>query len=136
MGDIHVVVNYGAIHLLARSPKVQAAEARLAEQCAEDMRRLCPVGNPLSDPHPGALRESITVSHQGDGSYRIGPTLNYGKWVNDGSRPHEIRSHGPWPLRNRMTGQVFGPLVHHPGSIGRHFIEQAAASIDGERVRV
>jgi hypothetical protein len=136
MADVHVVINDSAIHLLARSPGVQAAEARLAAQVTETMRRLCPVGPRASDPHAGALRASVTASREADGSYRIGPSLAYGRWVNSGSRPHVIRSHGKWPLRNRMTGQVFGPVVHHPGTRGVHFIEAAAASIDGEDIRV
>jgi hypothetical protein len=42
-----------------------------------------------------------------------------------GTRPHIIRSHGPYPLRNRRTGQVFGPVVHHPGTQPRPFLRPA-----------
>src|SRR5215471_14542850 len=76
----------------------------------------------------GYLRNSVrieaipgTLEH--GGGYLIGPTAPYGKWVNNGTPPHIIRSTGPWPLRNRATGQVFGPVVHHPGTKGAHFIE-------------
>jgi hypothetical protein len=40
----------------------------------------------------------------------------YSAAVHEGSRPHIIQSKGPWPLRNKNTGQVFGRIVHHPGN--------------------
>ena len=81
----------------------------------------------------GYLRNSIGADRRGE-DILIGPHAGYGRYVNDGTRPHEIRSHGPWPLRNRASGQVFGPLVHHPGTVGSHFIERTAAEMDGTRV--
>lgn len=71
----------------------------------------------------GYLRNSIEARRVGTG-WHIGPTADYGLWVDQGSLPRIIRSHGPWPLRNRATGQVFGPLVHHPGYHGAHFIQR------------
>lgn len=79
----------------------------------------------------GNLRRSIRSFRLSDGGAIIGPTAWYAKYVNNATRPHEIRSHGPWPLRNRATGQVFGPVVHHPGTIGSHFIERTAATLNG-----
>jgi hypothetical protein len=46
-------------------------------------------------------------------------------FVLKGTRPHVIRSHGSWPLRNRKTGEVFGPVVHHPGFAGDPFLTRA-----------
>jgi hypothetical protein len=86
----------------------------------------------------GNLRRSITAVRAGD-AVLIGPDpakADYGQYVNDGTRRHDIRSTGPWPLRNRATGQVFGPLVHHPGTRGAHFIERTAQALDGQRERV
>ena len=71
----------------------------------------------------GYLRNSTEARRDGWG-FRIGPTADYGIWVDQGSRPHLIESHGPWPLRNRATGQVFGRVVHHPGYHGAHFIQR------------
>ena len=56
------------------------------------------------------------------------------EYVIKGTPAHEIRSHGPWPLRNRATGQVFGPRVHHPGTAANNFVERAVAEVAGERV--
>lgn len=39
-----------------------------------------------------------------------------GLFVEVGTRPHVIESHGDYPLRNRETGQVFGKRVNHPGT--------------------
>lgn len=84
----------------------------------------------------GYLRNSIHAYHQPDGSRIIGPTADYAPYVNDGTPPHAIDSHGPWPLRNRASGQVFGRHVLHPGHRPVHFIERAAESITGETVHV
>lgn len=82
----------------------------------------------------GYMRSSVRQDRQADGSIHIGPTASYSAFVNDGTRPHLIMSHGPWPLRNRASGQVFGRLVHHPGTRGVHFVERSARVIDGETV--
>lgn len=80
----------------------------------------------------GFLRNSIKAFRLADGSIIVGPTAPYSKFVNNDTRPHTIRSHGSWPLRNRATGQVFGPVVHHPGTRGAHFIEGAAQQLNGK----
>jgi hypothetical protein len=82
----------------------------------------------------GYLRSSIVRVRAPDGSWLIGPTAPYASYVNDGTPPHGIDSTGPWPLRNRASGQVFGPHVNHPGTAPAHFIERAAESIAGRRV--
>jgi hypothetical protein len=87
--------------------------------------------------HPsGYLRSSIHAFRQGDGSIIIGPTADYGEYVNDGTPPHEISSTGPWPLRNRASGQVFGRHVHHPGTRPVHFVERSLGILAGETVHV
>lgn len=78
----------------------------------------------------GYLRNSIEA-FPAPGGFDVGPTADYGRFVNDGTRPHVIRSHGPWPLRNRATGQVFGRTVHHPGTAPTYFVQRAAADLDG-----
>lgn len=78
----------------------------------------------------GYLRNSIEMFRV-PGGFDIGPTADYGRYVNQGTRPHIIRSHGPWPLRNRATGQVFGRTVHHPGTAPSYFVQRTAAEMDG-----
>jgi hypothetical protein len=79
----------------------------------------------------GYLRNSIHADRRGPTEIAVGPYASYGRYVNDGTRPHLIRSHGPWPLRNRATGQVFGPLVHHPGTRPVYFVQRAARDLGG-----
>ncbi len=88
----------------------------------------------------GYLRNSITIVPiplplWAGGGYLIGPTATYGKYVNDGTPPHIIRSRGTWPLRSRATGQVFGRVVHHPGTKGAFFVERAALELRGKVFR-
>jgi hypothetical protein len=46
----------------------------------------------------------------------------YPLFVEFGTPPHVIESTGPWPLRNPQTGQVFGRIVHHPGTSPQPFL--------------
>jgi hypothetical protein len=84
----------------------------------------------------GYLRSSIHAFREPDGSIIVGPTAPYAEYVNNGTPAHLIESTGPWPLRNRASGQVFGPVVHHPGTKAVHFIERAAESLGGQVIRV
>jgi hypothetical protein len=86
------------------------------ERVADWARRLCPVDT-------GRLRASIRVD--GEDVVCGGPGADYWPTVEFGSVPHIIRSHGPWPLRNRRTGQVFGRMVHHPGTPEQPFMRAA-----------
>jgi hypothetical protein len=83
----------------------------------------------------GFLRNSTRAYRQEDGSVLVGPAAPYAGYVNDGTPAHDINSTGTWPLRNRATGQVFGPHVHHPGTTGAHFTQQTAADLDGLVIR-
>jgi hypothetical protein len=128
---VRVVLNRASISLVPGQPGVQRVEAQVARELAAAMRRLCPVSEPGEFHRAGRLRDSIRARPTADGGWRVGPEVSYGRWVNNGAKPHIIRSHGTWPLRNRETGQVFGPVVHHPGNRGRHFIEEAGLTLDG-----
>lgn len=151
--------NDRAVHAIG-DPNANAALARelylLAARIHLNMKRLCPVspvvpvyargGRPVPGGRryagdfplrpSGHLRQSIKRYRLGDGSWIIGPTADYAEYVNSGTVPHEIRSHGPWPLRNRATGQVFGRIVHHPGTRGVHFVERAVETLPHESIRI
>jgi hypothetical protein len=51
--------------------------------------------------------------------------------VEVGTAAHIIRSKGPYPLRNRKTGQVFGPVVHHPGTDPQPYLRPALDDLRG-----
>lgn len=123
----------------------QAALDVAAALVVNEMKRLCPVskvqpvyatrgatvagGRRYAGDFPlrpsGYLRSSIRAIRMPDGSVRIGPTADYGRYVNDGTPPHGIDSTGTWPLRNRATGQVFGPHVNHPGTTATRFVQNS-----------
>jgi hypothetical protein len=83
----------------------------------KDAKRLCPVKT-------GHLRSTIHRFKAGDTWF---VTVGADYWINVEypTKPHIIRSHGPWPLRNFETGQVFGPIVHHPGTAAQPFMRPA-----------
>lgn len=73
----------------------------------------------------GDLRASERIqSVDGDGSHAValvGPdgSVIYDEFRNKGGT---IESRGPWPLRNKDTGQVFGRKVTQKGA---HYMERA-----------
>ncbi|WP_051966511.1 hypothetical protein [Kitasatospora mediocidica] len=94
---------------------------RLGPDIARDAQRYCPE-------RTGALKESIE-NHMEDRDLIISATggddgRSYAAYVELGTRPHIIRSHGPWPLRS-ADGEVFGPVVHHPGTVAKPFLRPA-----------
>jgi hypothetical protein len=118
---------------LGNDPAIAAFTDRVAAAAVQTMKFLTPV-SPVGPLHrSGNLRSSVHAFRQVNGDVLVGPTADYGEYVNDGTRPHIIRSRGPWPLRNRETGQVFGQVVHHPGTRPVHFIERTADSFEGRR---
>lgn len=91
---------------------------------------------------PGYMRNSVTrrhTEHEGKPAIEIGPTAltpdgkPYPLFVEFPTRPHIIRSKGPWPLRNKK-GTVFGRQVNHPGTTAQPFIRPALDDLHGRRL--
>jgi hypothetical protein len=110
----------------------------IAEHCEEGLARDCAkagakeylaalfVTTPVLS---GDLRRTEKVNFvSGGGSFavaNVGPDIVYDRFRNDGGT---ITSHGPWPLRNRATGAVFGHSVTQAGS---HYMERAVDESEG-----
>lgn len=56
----------------------------------------------------------------------------YPIFVELGTRPHVIESHGDYPLRNPKTGQVFGRRVQHPGTDPQPWLRPSLDVLRGE----
>jgi hypothetical protein len=106
---------------------------RAIKHAEQDATLACPVDT-------GDLKSTITgEADQTTMDCRLssgGPTdgggwVDYAAAVEDGSRPHKITSHGPWPLRNRETGEVFGQSVDHPGTKAQPYLRPGVMSIGG-----
>lgn len=129
--DVTVVWDSAVVRSLSQDADVRALMDRLAAFAVQAMKRHTPV-SPVGPLHrSGNLRSSVHSERQPDGTVLVGPSADYGKYVNDGTPPHLIESHGDYPLRNRETGQVFGRVVHHPGTRAQPFIQQTAGDING-----
>lgn len=128
-----VVINEQELHRLLTGPTGPVARLleRDGEIVAQEQKRLCPVSPAGASDHPsGQLRSAIgwsmhVTTHGLE--VRVGvdpdsPATEYALPVEFGTRPHEIRSHGDYPLRNPRTGQVFGPSVHHPGTQAQPYL--------------
>lgn len=88
----------------------------------------------------GRLRKSLRLYARGEGG-RFATQSNAGKtlvcqyelvaeaphaaFVIRGTRPHPIRSTGPWSLHNAKTGAFFGRQVQHPGTQPNDFLTRS-----------
>lgn len=84
----------------------------------------------------GKMRSSIRRFTEPNGDILIGPTDPAARFVIEGTSAHDITSHGPWPLRNRATGQVFGRHVRHPGTTANNFVLKGLALVQGVTLHV
>lgn len=169
MAAARVVFDDAAIKLSIEDEhsEVGRAMGRLADSAVLTMKLLCPVSpRDQAGPAPGhprqvarrsgTLRSSIRKFRQPDGSYLVGPTDEIGPGqllgplIEKGTRPHVIRSQGPWPLYSTTTRQRYGrPVytgppgrqrllyweVHHPGTRAQPFIRRTAEALNGTTIR-
>jgi len=73
----------------------------------------------------GNLRQSIRSQMTGQLHGMVTVGAEYGIYVHEGTRPHEIRVVTKKVLANKRTGQIFGTLVRHPGTKAQPFLQQA-----------
>lgn len=131
-----IVVNDAAISdlLIGHDGPVARYLEHQAERVTQEAKRHCPVSPVGASDHPsGQLRSSIGWSIERDGgelTAEVGTDLDYGLYVEVGTGPHVISSHGDYPLRNRQ-GQVFGRTVHHPGTPAQPYLRPALGIVDG-----
>lgn len=133
-GGMRVDLHAPAIRALLDSPTGPVAKdlARKAQIVTQGAKRRCPVSPAGSGGRrSGHLRSSIswdltTNPLQVD----IGSDVEYAIFCEVGTKPHVIRSHGNYPLRS-AKGEVFGRVVHHPGTRAQPFLRPALDDIRG-----
>lgn len=136
-GGMRVDLDEAAIRQLLNSPTGPVAKdlARKAQIVTQGAKRRCPVSPAGSgDNRSGHLRSSISwdlTSGAGGLHADIGTDVDYAIFVEFGTKPHSITSHGNYPLRNRRAGKVFGRTVHHPGTRATPFLRPALDDIRG-----
>lgn len=103
-----------------------------AEIVTQGAKRRAPVSPAGSNGRgSGHLRSSIgwEMGQDSDGIYfDVQATADYALFVEVGTAPHVITSHGDYPLRSR-SGQVFGRRVNHPGTEAQPFLRPALDDI-------
>lgn len=114
------------LRLAQESHRVRLAAMRHAEGTAQ---RVCPVdtGDLVASIEGEADRDTMSCRLSAGGGH-----VNYAAVVELGGRPHEIRSHGDYPLRSK-DGRVFGKVVHHPGTPAQPYLRPGVSSIAGFR---
>lgn len=111
---------------------------RAGETVERGAKRRAPVSPDGSYGHPpGWMRDTIyrSSSHDDAGLFvDVTSPAHYSIFVELGTRPHSIDSHGPWPLRDRR-GRVFGRHVNHPGTTAQPFLRPALDDIAGRTLQ-
>lgn len=135
--DVTVRINWREYTELVWQPNRETGDwlRKVGRVVDAAMSRAAPVSPDGSYDRPaGYMARSVRHQLGRDGRSQyvdIGPTATtpdghrYPIDVEFGTRPHVIESKGPWPLRNPKTGQVFGRIVHHPGTTAQPFIRPA-----------
>lgn len=98
--------------------RIDEVVGQVTEEVYTDARRYCPIDL-------GALYRSLRTARPRPLVGQVWVGSDHWLYVEYPTRPHEIRSRGPWLLRNRRTGQVFGYRVWHPGTQAQPFMRMA-----------
>lgn len=132
-----VTINETALRelLTGRNGPVARMLGHQGENVTQEAKRLCPVSPVGASDHPsGQLRSSIgwkLDTDRGQLVAEVSADTDYALYVEVGTGPHTIRSHGDYPLRNR-AGQVFGQEVHHPGTPAQPYLRPALDVVRGQ----
>ncbi|HKN57161.1 MAG TPA: HK97 gp10 family phage protein [Amycolatopsis sp.] len=132
-----VIINRQALNelLYGRTGPVARMLEHQAERVTQEAKRLAPVSPVGEQDHPsGQLRSSIGWDLTHDGRQLVAEVraeTDYALYVEVGTRPHDITSHGDYPLRNPKTGAVFGRTVHHPGTKAQPYLRPSLDVIRG-----
>ena len=107
------------------------------EVVTQGAKRRCPTSPAGSELHPsGWLRSSIegrVVAAGSDGWVGVvGTGVDYALFVEFGTKPHVIRARNAHVLANTRTGDMFGPVVHHPGTKAQPFLRPALDDLKGK----
>lgn len=133
-GGMRVDLNQPAIRALLTSPDGPVAKEliRAAQVVTKGAKRRCPVSPAGSGGNrSGHLRSSIGWDLNVNPLYTdVGTDVSYALYPEYGTKPHVIRSKGPWPLRD-SKGRVFGPVVHHPGTRATPYLRPALDDLRG-----
>ena len=83
-------------------------------------------------PHRTGYFASTVTKEVGVGEASVSANASYARFVEEGTRPHEIRPINGRLLVFQVRGKtVFTPLVHHPGTKPNPFMHRAADETRG-----
>lgn len=105
--------------------RVGAQVKKITRAVAADAIAGCPIDSgdlvsTIKVRFPGQLRGYVSVGGRGP----LVQNAPYWRYVEYGTAPHWIESHGTWPLRDD-DGTVYGRRVWHPGTTAQPFMRNA-----------
>jgi HK97 gp10 family phage protein len=118
---------------LLKAPNIAVIEygnalERSARKIEADAKHNAPVNKQSGG---GTLRQSISSRMEGRIRAVVESRAKYSSYVDQGTRPHTITVSNRKVLANRRTGQIFGRVVHHPGTRAQPFFTNAVKDNEG-----
>jgi HK97 gp10 family phage protein len=101
---------------------------RSAKKIEADAKHNAPVNKQSGG---GNLRQLISSRMEGTSKAIVEARASYAAYVDQGTRPHIISVVSKKVLANKRTGQVFGRVVHHPGTRAQPFFTDAVKGNEG-----
>jgi len=99
----------------------------VADQVEVQAKILAPVGQ--TGHLRGSIRKIPVFSIRGP-TFRVEATASYAPFVENDTRPHDIKARNAKFLRFRVGGRVvYAKIVHHPGTKGQHFLAKAVRQV-------
>lgn len=129
------IKNYDAIRLAWKlapaklGKNLHTAVQKTVLKIEKEAKREAPVNKQSGG---GNLRQSIKGRMTGMASGVVEVGAEYAMYVHEGTRPHMIRAVRRRVLANKRTGDVFGPVVNHPGTKANPFLERAVEKSEAD----
>lgn len=136
-----VTVKFASTWVAEVAGKADPRMRLAAERIAAYQRAHIPVAHDVNNGRQPGYAQSriavrVTLGPNGFKVYEVGSDATtpdgfpYPVVLDVGAAPHEISSHGNYPLRDR-EGKVFGRTVQHPGVRGNNWCRGSLAAVHG-----
>lgn len=114
---------------IAMTRELHVAVSRSVNVIERNVKREAPVNKQTGG---GSLRQSVKGEMIGYSRGRVEVGVKYAMAVEKGTKPHIIRAKNKKVLANKRAKQVFGKVVHHPGTKPNPFFERGVKNSQGD----
>lgn len=127
MVQVTVETDFTSLTEKLNPTQIQEVQRKGLEYTAQELIRVLMINSPVDH----GLLKMWHISEQSDDEVHIRSPATYAQMVNDGTDPHWI-----YPVNKQALywegaeHPIRGP-VYHPGTQGRHFVEDSISDVEG-----